>query len=104
MTKATFHMLALLRSGPRPAGDLIGFVQRLAGEGPPSPASLYRQLKVACDRGWVVREGGVRRAGRGRPGHTYRLTARGDGAVEAEALRLRSIVAMVLPHWPAPGS
>ena len=96
MNETTYQVLLTLRSGDRPAPDMLDGLRAIAGEaGTPSLAAFYRMLKNGIDRGWLEVVGNDA-TGPGRPRQIYHLTPFGQRALEKEARRLRSLAALGL--------
>ena len=97
LTESTFLILLCLAPGPRHGYAIMKDVAYLSeGRVRLSTGTLYGALKRLLAQGWIQREdaeGGPDIEETGRPRKVYDLTDLGRRAVDAEAGRLRSLVA-----------
>lgn len=98
MNSTTFQILAVLRSGPRDAGQILDALREVIGaREAPALASFYRSVKRALDDRHIRIVGSAAPTeGPGRRSQIYEVTERGVEVAKAEALRLRSLAAMAL--------
>lgn len=103
MHNLTFRILAALRDGPADGQAILERLRETREEGrDPSLPTLYRCLRAGLEETWIEVAETRGDATPGRPPQTYRLTAAGLEALEAEARRHRDLAALVLgPGIPA---
>jgi DNA-binding PadR family transcriptional regulator len=93
----TFRILAALRDAPADGQVILERLRGTREEGrDPSLPTLYRCLRAGLEETWIEVAETRGDATPGRPPQTYRLTAAGVEALEAEARRHRDLAALVL--------
>jgi PadR family transcriptional regulator PadR len=95
LSEPSFYILLSLASGPRHGYAVLKDAEALSeGRVTLSVSTLYTSLGRLQEQGLIERiENGDEQPGPGLPRKVYRLTRQGRGALEAEAWRLRGLLA-----------
>ena len=94
LTESSFFILLSLTEGPRHGYAILKDVEERSGRRVNlSVSTLYTALGRLEEQGMIERtEAGEEESGPGLPRKVYRLTRQGDGALNAEAHRLRGLL------------
>lgn len=96
MHNLTFRILAALRDRPADGQVILERLREIdEGGHDPSLPTLYRCLRAGLEETWIEVAETRGDATPGRPPQTYRLTAAGVEALEAEARRHRELATLV---------
>jgi len=102
MDRTTFLILACIVAEPRSASAIRDETARSSGGKRAPIASFYRALGRAHDAGWLEVRVEPGPSSGGRPPQTYRITAAGHRAIEAEAEQMRGLADLVSSPVPSP--
>ena len=93
LTEATFFILVSLAPAPRHGYAILKDVEAIShGRIIFSTGTLYGALTRLLDQGWIERVEAVETASNGRLKKAYRLTSLGRSILQAEYIRLQSLV------------
>lgn len=93
LTEAAFYILLSLASGPKHGYAILKEVETLSqGRILFSTGTLYGGLKRFLKCGWIRRMDGKEEDASGRPRKAYALTEKGRRILNAEVVRLQSLV------------
>ncbi len=93
LTEVTYFILLSLASEPKHGYAIMKEVELLSEERViMSTGTLYGALKRLLDQGWIIRSNNDTEKRSGREKKVYRLTTLGTHILDAEILRLESLV------------
>lgn len=93
LTEVTYFILLSLSPGPRHGYSIMKDVRYLSRDRVIlSTGTLYGALKRLLDQGWILRVDDLHDNGSGRVRKVYRLTNLGQHVLQAEVMRLNSLV------------